>query len=256
MMRSARGSVRREGRWMPLAPSVRREPVPMRRMTSATTSQSSAPMTTASSTPSMPKLVARATAIAPLNAPSDQPACRVETIDRPSVRLDGHAVRVHREVHRGVDVAEGEHDGCQDQRFRGQPEEGHHEREDQGRHGGDAPAGVAHQELARDLLADERPERRHEQHEPELRGRHAQPGLHARDGGHPGAQHDAVHEEDDESGEPRGHGRVRAAVSGRRNAAGSARLPPRCGRLPPAAGVASGSASRPAVPHHLPALKG
>ena len=69
---------------MPLAPSVRREPVPMRRMTSATTSHRSAPTRTASSTPSTPRAVATATAIAPLNAPSDQPACRVETMDRPS----------------------------------------------------------------------------------------------------------------------------------------------------------------------------
>ena len=69
---------------MPLAPSVRREPVPIRRTTSATTSHRSAPTRTASSTPSTPTLVARATAMAPLKAPSDQPACRVETIERPS----------------------------------------------------------------------------------------------------------------------------------------------------------------------------
>ena len=205
MMSRASGSARRDGRWMPLAPSVRREPVPMRPMTRAIGDPESRAHDDRLQPRRHPQ--GRGQRHGDGTAERAQRPAGVQSGDQRAAvpRLDGHAVCVHGQVHRGVDVAKDEHDGSQRGGFRGQAKERHEQREGERGDGGDTPAVVAHQELARDLLADQRAQGCQQQHEPELAGGHAQRCLGARDAGHPRAQHRTVHEEHGQGGRSRSH---------------------------------------------------
>ena len=149
--------------------------------------------------------MASATPTAPMIPPSDQPAWSPEKIDRPPLDLEGHAVRVHGDVHQRVERGEDDHDRGQNERVGCQHREDRQEREDESCDGEHAPARRAHEQLAGDLLRDESTDGCAEQHEPHLCRVGPQARLDAGDGGHPGAHHRTVDHEEEERGDPWAH---------------------------------------------------
>ena len=137
---------------------------------------------------------------------SERPAGVKTGEDRSSAaRLEGHAVRVHRDVHEDVEGREHGHGHSQQQDVGSEQRQDRQEREDQGCRGEHAPARGTNEKLTGDLLRDERPDRGTEEHEPHLRRAGTEVRLDAGDGRHPGPHDGAVDDEQEERRDPRGH---------------------------------------------------